>query len=110
MHFRLDIVPQHLRKNYNEKSSPGLFAKGAFQKEEFPLTVVASKKYFFSRAKNQTRTDDLLITSELLYQLSYLGNRRYYIIKISSGNRQSAQDWGGAFLVKRALPETKRKP
>ena len=28
----------------------------------------------FSRAESRTRTGDLLITNELLYQLSYFGN------------------------------------
>lgn len=34
-------------------------------------TVVKSKG--FTGAKNRDRTDDLLITNQLLYQLSYLG-------------------------------------
>ncbi len=31
-----------------------------------------------SRAENRIRTDDLLITNELLYQLSYLGIKNKY--------------------------------
>lgn len=32
----------------------------------------------FVRAENRIRTDDLLITNELLYQLSYLGADNKY--------------------------------
>ena len=38
-----------------------------------------SRPPFYIRAENGTRTHDLLITNELLYQLSYFGTR---ILKI----------------------------
>ena len=36
---------------------------------------IASKSFFSVRADDRTRTDDLLITNQLLYQLSYVGKK-----------------------------------
>jgi hypothetical protein len=41
--------------------------------------LVLSKKRFLERAGSRIRTDDLLITNQLLYQLSYAGKNAAHI-------------------------------
>ena len=50
------------------------------------LTRPVSKK---NGANDRARTDDLLITNELLYQLSYIGT--VFIIYSSSGEKQAGE-------------------
>jgi hypothetical protein len=41
--------------------------------------LVLSKRRFLERAGSRIRTDDLLITNQLLYQLSYAGENAAHI-------------------------------
>ena len=51
------------------------FSFGGKKKKLHPCKYECNHSISFSRAESGTRTRDLLITNELLYQLSYFGKR-----------------------------------
>ncbi len=46
---------------------------------------------FYEGAGNRVRTDDLLITNQLLYQLSYAGNNARSVTRRSTGDKPAAR-------------------